>query len=484
MRLRLPNQKLSRNITLVNLLVSATALLLACAAFVGYDQISFRRSIVNELSVRAQIIASNSVSALMFNDPASARSTLSALEAASHVTWAGIYTVRGERFALYQRTPSDGIPALPAIPPGKLESFRFSSGDIVLARAIIFRGRSLGIVYVEADLREITDRLREYAGIALAVLIASMVAALLVSWLFAKSVADPIMNLAALTRDLTQNKDYSARAVATGRNDEVALLIASFNEMLEQIQKRDSALREAHDELERRVEERTVQLTHANKELESFSYSVSHDLRAPLRGIDGFSQALLEDYDAQLDATGKDYLHRIRASAQRMGVLIDDLLNLARVSRANIRKEKINATALAESIAADLRKAQPDRDVEFCIEKGMEAWADPGLLRIVLDNLLNNAWKFTSKRDHASIEFGFRRENGGPACYFVRDNGAGFDPKYADRLFGAFQRLHAMTDFAGTGVGLATVQRIISRHGGSVWAESAVDRGAVFYFTL
>ncbi len=482
--MRLPNQKLARNVTLINLLVSAAALSLACAAFVGYDQISFRRGMVNELSVRAQIIASNSVSALLFNDAASARSTLSALRASPDVIWAGICTVQGKSFALYERMRTDRIPELPAIPPGHMESHVFSSGDIVLARAIAFRGRLLGIVYVESDLSVLAQRRKEYAGIALAVLLASMVAALLVSWLFAKSVADPIVGLAALARDVTQNKDYSVRAVPTGRNDEVALLIGAFNEMLEQIEQRDRALREAHHELERRVDERTAQLTHANKELESFSYSVSHDLRAPLRSIDGFSQALLEDYDAQIDASGKDYLRRIRASAQRMGMLIDDLLNLARVSRATIQKEKVDATALAESIVVDLRRAQPGRDVDFRIEKGMEAWADPGLLRIVLDNLLNNAWKFTSKRDHGSIEFGFRRENGGPACYFVRDNGAGFDPKYADRLFGAFQRLHAMTDFAGTGIGLATVQRIVSRHGGSVWAESAVGQGAVFYFTL
>ncbi len=482
--MRLPNQKLSRNVTLINLLVSAAALLLACAAFVGYDQISFRRSMVSEVSVRAQIIASNSVSAILFNDATSARSTLSALSASADVMWAGICTAQGKSFALYQRTGTDRVPALPSIAPGQMQSVLFGNGDIVLARAIIFRGRSLGTVYVESDLSTIAQRRKEYAAIALAVLLASMVAALLVSWLFAKSVADPIVGLAALTRDITEHKDYSARAIPTGRNDEVTLLIGSFNDMLGQIERRDRALREARADLERRVEERTAQLTHANKELESFSYSVSHDLRAPLRSIDGFSQALLEDYDAKLDAAGKDYLRRIRASAQRMGVLIDDLLNLGRVSRATIQKEKVDATALAESIAADLRRAQPGREVEFRIEKGMEAWADPGLLRIVLDNLLNNAWKFTSKRGHASIEFGLRRDNGGPACYFVRDNGAGFDPKYADRLFGAFQRLHAMTDFAGTGVGLATVQRIITRHGGSVWAESAVDQGAVFYFTL
>jgi PAS domain S-box-containing protein len=228
---------------------------------------------------------------------------------------------------------------------------------------------------------------------------------------------------------------------------------------------------------------RTTQLEAANKELEAFSYSVSHDLRAPLRSIDGFSQALLEDCGDSLTEQGKSYLHRTRAATQRMGSLIDDLLNLSKVTRSEIRHERLNISNLARSIAAEFRKRQPDRAVEFQIEDGLEAFGDPRLLRIVLENLLANAWKFTSRRAHATIEFGEAQANGSSA-FFVRDNGAGFDAAYADRLFGAFQRLHAAPEFPGTGIGLATVQRIIRRHGGEVWAEGAVDRGATFYFTL
>jgi len=224
-------------------------------------------------------------------------------------------------------------------------------------------------------------------------------------------------------------------------------------------------------------------LIEANNELESFSYSVSHDLRAPLRTIDGFSHALLEDCADRLDDAGKTHLHRIRAATQRMGLLIDDLLNLSRLSRTEMHRQSLDISALARSIAGDLQKAQPERQIELRIEKGLKTTADPGLLRVVLENLLSNAWKFTSKRASARIEFGIARDNGTPA-YFVRDDGAGFDPAYADRLFGAFQRLHATTEFAGTGIGLATVQRIVHRHGGRIWAESAVDRGATFYFTM
>jgi PAS domain S-box-containing protein len=244
--------------------------------------------------------------------------------------------------------------------------------------------------------------------------------------------------------------------------------------------------KQAEQELERHRQELSrsnSELAAANKELESFSYSVSHDLRAPLRTIDGFSHALLEDCADKLDGEGKAHLYRIRAATQRMGLLIDDLLKLSRLSRTELRKQSLDISALARSIADDLQQAQPERRTEVRIEDGLKTSADPGLLRAALENLLSNAWKFTSKRECAHIEFGMARGNGTPA-FFVRDDGAGFDPAYADRLFGAFQRLHTTDEFAGTGVGLATVQRIIHRHGGRIWAESAVDRGATFYFTL
>ncbi len=220
-----------------------------------------------------------------------------------------------------------------------------------------------------------------------------------------------------------------------------------------------------------------------NNELESFSYSVSHDLRAPLRTIDGFSHALLEDCADKLDDAGKSHLNRIRAATQRMGTLIDDLLNLSRLSRIAMHIQSVDISAMANSIADDLQKDQPGRQVALRIEDGLTTTADPGLLRAALENLLNNAWKFTSKRAYAHIEFGQIQVNG-TVAFFVRDDGAGFDPAYADRLFGAFQRLHTVSEFAGTGVGLATVQRIIRRHSGRIWAESAVGQGATFYFTI
>ena len=225
------------------------------------------------------------------------------------------------------------------------------------------------------------------------------------------------------------------------------------------------------------------QLESANRELEAFCYSVSHDLRAPLRGIDGFSQALLEDYAGQLDDKGKEYLQRVRAAVQRMGALIDDLLNLSRITRGDMRREPMDLSQVARSIADELRTTEPNRTAEFVIAPGLQAQGDPRLMRVVLENLLRNAWKFTSKRNGARIEFGRTADNGHSA-FFVKDNGAGFDPNYSSRLFGAFQRLHSASEFPGTGVGLATVQRIILRHGGKVWAQGDVDLGATFFFEL
>jgi PAS domain S-box-containing protein len=242
----------------------------------------------------------------------------------------------------------------------------------------------------------------------------------------------------------------------------------------------EDAIRRLNAELE----SRTIELSATNKELEAFSYSVSHDLRAPLRSIDGFSQALLEDYHHLLDEPGKDFLNRIRSSTQRMAQLIDDLIELSRVTRAEVRPEAVNLSAIAKAMAEELRTSEPGRRVEFSIAENLLAQGDEHLLRVAMDNLIRNAWKFTSKRPSARIEVGTAGREDNHMVYFVRDDGAGFEMDHAQKLFSPFQRLHSMAEFSGTGVGLATVQRIVHRHGGRVWAEGQVDRGACFYFTL
>lgn len=245
----------------------------------------------------------------------------------------------------------------------------------------------------------------------------------------------------------------------------------------------ESALRKLASELEVRVKERTAALEAAYKELEAFSYSVSHDLRAPLRAIDGFSRLLVEDYGATLDGEAHDYLDRVRRAVQRMGNLIDDLLKLSRVTRAELHPASVNLSDLAYEIIADLREIHDTRQVAIAIVSGLVVTGDPQLLRVAMANLLENAWKYTSKTADAHIEFGANLDEGG-TVYFVRDNGAGFDMKYVGKLFGAFQRLHSEQEFPGTGIGLATVARIIQRHGGRVWAKGEPSHGATLYFTL
>jgi len=307
------------------------------------------------------------------------------------------------------------------------------------------------------------------------------------SLLVARSISEPLDELtkgAALI-----GKGDLEHKVGVKAKDELGDLATAFNQMTENLKN----ITASRDELDREVAERkraeeellkaNTELTAVNDELEAFSYSVSHDLRAPLRSIDGFSQVLLEDYPDKLDEQGQHYLNRVRAASQNMGQLIDDLLNLSRLTRGDLNYEAVNLTTLAQTIAENLEETQPERQVEFVIHQGLVANGDARLLRALLENLFGNAWKFTSKHPSARIEFGVSQHGDKPA-YFVRDDGTGFDMTYADKLFGAFQRLHAPSEFPGTGIGLATVKRIVHRHGGSIWAEGAVEQGATFYFSL
>lgn len=277
---------------------------------------------------------------------------------------------------------------------------------------------------------------------------------------------------------LRQAKDNLEKRV----QERTGKLAASNAELIREVAERKRAEDDIR-KLNSQLVQRTAQLEASNKELEAFSYSVSHDLRAPLRGIDGFSQAVLEDYDEKLDESGRSYLRRVRTASQRMSQLIDAMLNLARLTRAEIHTQTFDLSAMVRAVLDDFQKMEPDRQVETIVADNVFATADPQLLRAVLENLLGNAWKFTRNQVRPRIEFGHGQYKG-QAAYFIKDNGAGFDMTYVHKLFGAFQRLHAYTEYPGVGVGLATVHRIIQRHGGQIWAEGAVDQGATFHFTL
>ncbi|HJV00786.1 MAG TPA: PAS domain-containing protein [Burkholderiaceae bacterium] len=281
------------------------------------------------------------------------------------------------------------------------------------------------------------------------------------------------------TRIIGTHTDFSERRAAE----------EAMSKLLEQTEHARAELREANDSMEAQVRDRTAQLRQANAELEAFSYSVSHDLRSPLRGIAGWAQALEEDYGARLDDTARLYLARVQGEAARMGQLIDGMLELSRLGRAALNRRPLDLSALAASVAARVRDGYPERHIELDLAPGLQAWGDRALLEAVLHNLLENACKFSAMRDPARIAFG-RALATDPAtgqsvqAWFVRDNGAGFDMRHAHKLFGVFQRLHKASEFAGSGIGLATVQRIVQRHGGHLWASAAPDAGATFYFTL
>ena len=292
-----------------------------------------------------------------------------------------------------------------------------------------------------------------------------VIAVAVLAWLFISAkVIRPITELSAATEKVAAG-DFSG-ALPVGSDDELGELTRHFNTMI-------AARGRAWQELQT-----------ANKELNAFAHSVSHDLRTPLRAINGFSVALLEDHGEKLNEEGKDMLRRVRVASDRLAALIDAMLALTRITRRDIRVERVDLGALAQSVADALREAEPERQASILLPaEELEARGDRELLRVVLENLLGNAWKFTSRQPQAQIEFGVTQVNGERA-YFVRDDGAGFDMAYADKLFGAFERLHRQDEFPGTGIGLATVERIVRRHGGRVWAEGAVNQGATFFFTL
>ncbi len=321
---------------------------------------------------------------------------------------------------------------------------------MLLAHRIIFQGKDEGTVVIAAQLTETGRRARQYLMIALGVLLICMAAGVLIGSRVRKIVARPIAALAETARQVSRERDYSVRAEPHSDNDEIAVLIESFNEMLVQIQERDTALRGARDQLETRVQERTAALRAANRELEAFSYTVAHDLRGPLDAVQGMVYILetLEREKREVDRS--EILEQLQQATHNMTGLIDDLLNLSRASTTTVKREPVRLTDLAWQIAGDLKRSDPGRPVEFRIEKVPEMEADGGLMRVVLDNLIRNAWKYTSRHEQACIEFGAVRQRG-ETIFYVRDDGAGFDPKLNDQLFQPFHRLHSRSEFRGNG---------------------------------
>jgi signal transduction histidine kinase len=472
-----------RKLTWMNMLVSGVALLLASASFITYDVITIRESMVRNLSTQSQIVGANTVSALLFNDTEAAAKTLSALKASPNVKFAGIYRPQEQLFTAYSRDGNSNVPELPALPTGQIQAAWFKNGELHLVRSIVFEGKPVMLVYIRSDLQEMSDYLRRYIIIVGAVLLTCLVTALLMSSTIRRVISEPILHLAETARVVSKEKNYSIRAQKTGNHDELAALVETFNEMLQQIEQGDANLRDAHANLERRVQERTLQLDVANKDLESFSYSVAHDLRAPIRRISGFSKIVLEDYGTQIPVEAQGYLDKINSGSQQMGQLVDGLLALARLGRQPLSCQTRDLDLLLQNTIQELAGEYSGRDIEWKIGELGSIACDPGLTKQVFVNLVSNALKYSRTRSKSIIEIG-RMAVDGEQVMFIRDNGVGFDMKYADKLFGVFQRLHRADEFEGTGVGLSTVERIIRKHGGRIWVNAAMEQGATFFFTL
>ena len=460
---------------LIMMLTIASGVVLVGIFFVFYERVHMRDQLEHEIHMVAKVGSAQLSVALLFDDQAAQQEIANSLRFDNTIQVVCVYDGNGV-LGVQSYPGAENRPDCPT--HTELLKAGFDQAHYHFTRTLFVDDRVLGTLYIRANLDYVEQHMRRYVYMMLmALAVISLVSLLVALWL-QQSVSRSIVNLAETAGRIARQKDYSLRAEKLG-DDEIGQTVDAFNQMLHVIEQRDNELKRNKLQLESIVDERTAALRTANRELEAFSYSVSHDLRSPLRAIDGFSQALLEEYLDKLDDLGRNYLIRMQAASQRMGFLIDSLLHLSRVTRQELQPESVNLSAICNEIANELKESDPQRKVEFVIQPAMDARCDPNLIRVVLANLIENAWKYSARQAQAKIEIGCRDE-----VFFVRDNGAGFDMRYAEKMFNAFQRLHTREEFEGTGVGLATVARVIHRHGGEIWAEGKVGEGAAFFFTL
>jgi len=463
-------------IVAITMLTAAAALLLTGLTLFWYETHDFQVKLQRELTTLARVIGANSVAAVSFGDEKAASEMLGALRVEPQILVAAIY-VRAEGspgadtlLATYGRTGS--VLQLPGAPG--------PDGFAKVGNQLMYFGpidderehRRVGTVYFQADLNAVRHRIGAYARLLGVVLAASCCVAFALATILQRSISAPIVGLASTTKRVAASRDYSVR-VTHDSDDEFGELASGFNEMISEVEARDRAL-----------SKKNAELLAANKELDAFSYSVSHDLRAPLRHINGYASMLVGSDGSALSAKGRRYLENISAAATQMGALIDNLLGFARMGRAEMRVRPVELRPLVDEVIAALQSETPNRVIRWTVAPLPTVLGDQPMLRQVFVNLLSNAVKYTRQREIAQVEIGCRQEAPDEVVIFVRDNGAGFAMKYAEKLFGVFQRLHSAEEFEGTGIGLANVRRIVTRHGGRTWAEGEPDVGATFYFSL
>ena len=467
-----------RKLMLAILLTSGAVLALTCTAFCSYEFYTFRQTTVRQLSTLGEMIAANSTAALAFDDSEDAKEILTALKAEQHIVAASLYDKDGNLFSYYPAglTKND-FPVRP-----ESEGYHFSDAHLEGFQPIMQGTRKVGFLYLKYDLVAMNERIKLYGIIAFLVMGVSSLLAYILSKILQRTIARPIVALAETAKAISEHQDHSVRAVKFGA-DELGSLTDAFNDMLTQIQTQNQTLSEFNQKLEQKVAERTTELESVNKELESFSYSVSHDLRAPLRFIHGYTNILEEEYTDKFDDEGRKLIQRIVNNAKKMGQLIDDLLSFSQLGRKELRKRSVSMAKLVTGIWEEFNRLESNRHVTFIMKDLPDVYADYATINQVWVNLISNALKYSKNTEHAIIEISFEQTEK-EIIFIIKDNGAGFDMQYYDKLFGVFQRLHSTKEFEGTGVGLAIIQRIIAKHGGRIWAEGEVNKGASFYFSL
>src|SRR5581483_5870563 len=500
--MRVASDSITKRLTRMNMMASGAALLVACAAFIAYDTVSFREDMVHNLSIQARISGSNSVSALLFNDPQTTTTTLSALRAAPNIVSAGIYTVDGQPFATYWRDAQSQALTAPPILPSDLESHWFTKdGELIVVRKIMFHDKPTGLIYITSDLHQISDRFKRYGAIASGVLLVCLITALLIASIFQRSVADPIIHLAETARVVSREKSYSMRATPTGNADEPDILIQAFNEMLDQIQQREAALHQAHRELEQRVEARTADLATANKELElqnrevqratqlksQFLASMSHELRTPLNAIVGFSDLLAEKATGELSPKQERFVGHVRNGARHLLQLINDILDLSKIESGmlELRCETVSVSEAMPEVLSLIRPLAMEKKIQ--LEQAGDAVsveADRVRFKQILYNLLSNALKFTPEGGNVRVDYS---KNGADMVRIaVTDTGIGIRPEDQQMIFDEFRQAGETTRGVreGTGLGLAITKRLVERQGGTMAVQSELGKGSCFSFTL
>jgi signal transduction histidine kinase len=479
-----------KNISIRNKLITIQAVtalvgLLICSAlfvFIGIN--TFKKSTVGKMYSIARIVGESSVAPLQFMDQDAAHRVLVNLNHETDIKEAILLDKRGVVFANNKgtnRTSAGAQTYAPTVTDQVLTS-EFSGQKLTVVYRMYKGKEFLGTLIIKSELTYLEKVIRSYLMIAALVIIAGLLAALIISYFLQQTISRRLLHLVNKMREVADTGNYSLR-VATEGTDEIGILSKEFNSLLQQIDKMESNLKEANIDLEQRVEQRTAELETANKELESFSYSVSHDLKAPLRAINGFTDILVKKYADKIDDKGKEIANIIVTNAQKMGQLIQDLLEFSRIGRREMAMDNVSMDDIAGQVVDEIKAANADRDITLNVGKLPPAHGDKSLLTQVWVNLIANAFKYTGHKDKAEITIGSNTQDN-EIVYFIKDNGAGFDMQYYDKLFRVFQRLHGADEFEGTGVGLAIVSRIIARHGGKVWAEGKPDEGATFYFSL